>query len=73
MKFVDHAGDFAFAVPWVFGRCYPREYKNACVNGPSALGNTRRINKLTKVSRVFQVFIHTTKRTNFCHNNISLE
>jgi len=39
-----------------------------CVHGPrshSALGNTRMFNKLTKVSRTFQLFIHATKITNF--------
>ena len=31
----------------------------------SALGNTRMLNKLTKVSHTFQLFIHATKITNF--------
>ena len=31
----------------------------------SSLGNTRMLNKFTKVSRTFQLFIHATKITNF--------
>ena len=31
----------------------------------SSLGNTRMLNKFTKVSRTVQLFIHTTKITNF--------
>ena len=48
---------------------YSRGYENACVymapRSYSALGNTRMFNKFTEVSPTFQLFIHTTKITNF--------
>ena len=46
-----------FIYRWYHVYMVPRSY--------SVLGNTRMLNKLTKVSHTFQLFIHATKITNF--------